>query len=401
MMTSSFQVAMILRAPVREFTPPNRSPDIRIAIPVLKFGAVPVDPPLILAPMAGITDHAYRLMLRSIGGVGLVTMEFISSEAISRGNARQLRKMVFSDEERPISIQIYGSDPDRMAAAADIVEELGPDVCDINMGCPANKVLKGCAGAALMGDPNLAEAIVRKVKSRLSIPLTVKFRLGLDDSRKNFLELGRICEGEGAAAVAMHGRTARQMYTGRADWDRIGELKAALTIPVVGNGDIETAEDAVAMFEKTGCDAVMCGRATMKNPWIFRQTQDLLSGRHPRAPTLEERRDLMLEHFSGIEREAFDPREALHKLRTMTGWYTHGLPNGRALRVRIFGLATPADFRAAVEEFFAGLSVARETPAPEPVPVAVGRGVRFANSGREILATGAAHRFLREADRQP
>jgi tRNA-dihydrouridine synthase B len=323
---------------------------------MLKLGPVQIRPPLILAPMAGITDHAYRLMLRSIGGVGLVTMEFISSEAVSRGNARQLRKMTFSEEERPISIQIYGSDPERMAAAADIVEELAPDVCDINMGCPANKVLKGCAGAALMGDPELARAIVRKVRSRLSIPLTVKFRLGLDDSRKNFLELGRICEGEGAAAVAMHGRTARQMYTGRADWDRIAELKAALSIPVVGNGDIETAADAVAMFERTGCDAVMCGRATMKNPWIFRQIADLLSGRPAREATLEERRDLMLGHFGEIERLASEPREALHKLRTMTGWYTRGLPNGRALRVRISELSTPADFRAAVEGFFENLS---------------------------------------------
>src|SRR5947208_4826518 len=165
---------------------------------MLRIGTLRVDPPLVLAPMAGITDHLYRLMLRRIGGVGLVTMEFISSEAITRGNARQLRKMVFSEEERPLSIQIYGSDPERMAAAADIVAELGPDVCDINMGCPANKVLKGCAGAALMGDPELARAIVRKVRSRLSIPLTVKFRLGVDDARKNFLEIGRICEGAGA-----------------------------------------------------------------------------------------------------------------------------------------------------------------------------------------------------------
>ena len=323
---------------------------------MLRFGAVPVDPPLILAPMAGITDHAYRLMLRSIGGVGLVTMEFISSEAISRGNARQMRKMLFSEEERPLSIQIYGSDPERMAAAADVVEELGPDVCDINMGCPANKVLKGCAGAALMGDPELAKAIVRKVRSRLSIPLTVKFRLGLDDSRRNFLELGRICEGEGAAAVAMHGRTARQMYTGRADWDKIAELKAALSIPVVGNGDIETAQDALDMFSKTRCDAVMCGRATMKNPWIFRQIADLLAGRPPREATVSERRDLMLSHFGQIERLAFDTREALHKLRTMTGWYTHGLPNGRALRTRISELQTPEDFRSAVHEFFADLT---------------------------------------------
>ena len=340
---------------------------------MLKIGPVPVAPPLILAPMAGITDHAYRLMLRRIGGVGLVTMEFISSKAISRGNARQMRKMLFSEEERPLSIQIYGSDPERMAAAADIVEELAPDVCDINMGCPANKVLKGCAGAALMGDPELARRIVQTVRRRLSIPLTVKFRLGLDDSRKNFLELGRICEAEGAAAVAMHGRTARQMYTGRADWDRIAELKAALSIPVVGNGDIETAEDAVAMLARTGCDAVMCGRATMKNPWIFRQIADLLAGRQPREATLSERRDLMLGHFGEIERLAFDPREALHKLRTMTGWYTHGLPNGRGLRVRISQLQTPEDFRSAIEEFFDelgdrgdGLPAAREGTGNAP-----------------------------------
>ncbi|HYB53953.1 MAG TPA: tRNA dihydrouridine synthase DusB [Thermoanaerobaculia bacterium] len=321
---------------------------------MLRFGPVPVDPPLILAPMAGITDHVYRLMLRQIGGVGLVTMEFISSEAITRGNARQLRKLWFSEEERPLSIQIYGSDPERMAAAAEIVEELRPDVCDINMGCPANKVLKGCAGAALMGDLDLARAIIREVRRRLTIPLTVKFRLGLDEGRKNFLELGRICEGEGASAVALHGRTARQMYTGRADWVRIAELKRALSIPVVGNGDVETAEDAIAMFRETGCDAVMCGRATMKNPWIFRQIADRLQGRSVREPALSERRDLMRSHFDAIERTAFDPREALHKLRTMTGWYTHGLPNGRALRVRISQLRIPADFHEAIEEFFAG-----------------------------------------------
>ncbi len=149
--------------------------------------------------------------------------------------------MVFSDEERPLSIQIYGSDPERMAAAADIVEELGPDVCDINMGCPANKVLKGCAGAALMGDLPLARRIVRAVRERLSIPLTVKFRLGLDERRVNFLDLAAMCEDEGVAAVAMHARTARQMYTGRADYSRIAELKGRVSIPVIGNGDVDDA----------------------------------------------------------------------------------------------------------------------------------------------------------------
>ena len=319
---------------------------------MLSLGPLSVNPPLVLAPMAGITDHLYRLMLRRIGGVGVVTMEFISSEAITRGNARQLAKMFFSEEERPLSIQIYGSDPERMARAAEIVEELGPDACDINMGCPANKVLKGCAGAALMGDLPLARRIVREVKRRLSIPLTVKFRLGIDDSRRNYLDLGRMCEDEGAAAVAMHARTARQMYTGRADRREIAQLKRALTIPVIGNGDVETAEDVLSMFRETGCDGVMIGRATMKNPWIFRQAADLLEGRTPSEATAEERRDLMLWHFGRIEETARDSREALHKLRTMTGWYTHGLPDGRALRVRISELATPEEFREAVVEFF-------------------------------------------------
>jgi tRNA-dihydrouridine synthase B len=145
------------------------------------------------------------------------------------------------------------------------------------------------------------------------------------------------------------------MYTGRADWSQIAELKRHVSIPVVGNGDVETPQNAVAMLRETGCDAVMIGRATMKNPWVFRQTADLLAGRQPREASLVERRDLMLGHFHAIEEAAYDPKEALHKLRTMTGWYTHGLPNGRALRVRISGLSTPADFRAAVEEFFSGL----------------------------------------------
>jgi tRNA-dihydrouridine synthase B len=325
---------------------------------MLQLGPVRIDPPLVLAPMAGITDHAYRLMLRRIGGVGLVTMEFISSEAITRGNARQLRKLVFSEEERPLSIQIYGSDPDRMAAAADIVQELSPDVCDINMGCPANKVLKGCAGAALMGDLPLARRIVRAVKARISIPLTVKFRLGLDDRRVNFLDLGAMCEDEGVAAVAMHARTARQMYTGRADYSRIADLKRRVTIPVIGNGDVAAPEDALRLLDETGCDGVMIGRATMKNPWIFRQIEDRMAGRSVREATLAERRDLMLAHFMAIEQTAHDPKEALHKLRTMTGWYTNGLPHGRALRIRISELATPADFRAAVHDFFQGAELA-------------------------------------------
>ena len=359
---------------------------------MLRLGNHRIDPPLVLAPMAGITDHVYRLMLRRIGGVGLVTMEFISSEAITRGNARQLRKLVFSEEERPLSIQIYGSDPVRMAAAADIVEQLGPDVCDINMGCPANKVLKGCAGAALMGDLPLAREIVRSVKARLSMPLTVKFRLGLDERRVNFLDLGRMCQDEGVAAVAMHARTARQMYTGRADYGRIAELKAALSIPVVGNGDVLTPADALALFAQTGCDAVMVGRATMKNPWIFRQIADAMAGRPERSSTLEERRDLMLVHFAAIEEAAAEPKEALHKLRTMTGWYTSGLPHGKELRVRISELATPADFREAVVEFFATLAGREELQ--EAAQTCSGPLARTVEMGGEVVGGSSTFEVL-------
>jgi tRNA-dihydrouridine synthase B len=318
---------------------------------MLRYGSVKIDPPLVLAPMAGITDRHFRLVLRRIGGVGLVTMEFISSEALTRGNPHTRRLMQYAEEERPISIQIYGSDPDRMGEAARVVEAIGAEVCDINMGCPANKVLKGCAGCSLMGDLDLARRIIARVRRAISIPLTVKFRAGLREVTQNYLELGRICESEGVDAVALHPRTAKQMFSGRADWSRIARLKEALAVPVVGNGDVNTAEDAVRMLRETGCDGVMIGRSSMKNPWIYRQTADLLAGRGPVEPTLEDRREVILTHYRMVlDRE--EPKFALHKLRTFTGWYTHGLPGGRHLRTRIGTLETPAAFLDAVETFF-------------------------------------------------
>jgi len=309
------------------------------------------NPPLLLAPMAGVTDRDFRLLVRRIGGVGVVTMEFISSRALVGGHRGARELMHFSEEERPLSIQIYGSDVDTMAEAAEMVEELGADICDINMGCPANKVLKGCAGAALMGDPALAEKMVSTVKKRLSIPLTVKFRLGLDDKRRNYLELGRICEGAGASAVAMHGRTAKQMFSGQADWSSIARLKEVVGIPVIGNGDVKEPEDALRMMAETGCDGVMIARAATKNPWIFRQAESLMTGGEVEMPTIVDRRDLILDHFrrvAGREESKF----ALHKLRKFTGWYTHGLPNGRKLRHNINALPDVPSFLSAVEAFF-------------------------------------------------
>jgi len=319
---------------------------------MLSYGNIGVDTPLVLAPMAGITDRQFRLILRRIGGVGLVTMEFISSEALARNNKRARLLMRYEEEERPISIQIYGKDPVRMAEAARIVEEIGADICDINMGCPANKILQGCSGCALMGDLDLARDIVREVRRAITIPLSVKFRLGLADDRRNFTELGRICQGEGVDVVAMHARTAKQMFKGQADWSEISRLKEALDIPVVGNGDVVEAADAVRMFKETGCDGVMIGRASMKNPWIYRQAADLLAGRAPYEPMVADRHDLIRTHFDMVTTQE-DPVFAMHKLRTFTGWYTHGLADGKRLRARISEPTTPQEFLDVVENFFA------------------------------------------------
>jgi nifR3 family TIM-barrel protein len=322
---------------------------------MLRYGALELGPPLVLAPMAGITDRQFRLVVRRLGGVGLVTMEFLSSEALVRRNPRTLRMAHYADEERPLSIQIYGSEPSRMAEAAKIVEAMGADVCDINMGCPANKVLRGCAGCSLMGDLGRAREIIRAVRGAIRIPLTVKFRLGLRDDSRNFLELGRICQHEGVDAVALHGRTAKQMFGGRSDWTQIARLKEAVRIPVIGNGDVASAEDAVRMLRDTGCDGVMIGRASMKNPWIFQQTAARLAGTPSAEPSLQDRRRVILDHFGMLREQESDSRFVLHKMRTFTGWYTHGIPAGRLLRSRINELETPDAFLEAVEGFFANV----------------------------------------------
>jgi tRNA-dihydrouridine synthase B len=318
---------------------------------MLRIGNVLVDPPLVLAPMAGITDQYFRRILKRIGGVGLVSMEFISSEALTRGSLRTRSMMHFHEEERPLAIQIYGSDAARMAEAAALVESLGADIVDINMGCPANKILKGCAGAALMGDLGAAGKIIRTCRDRVRIPLTVKFRLGLDDARCNYLDLGRICEDSGADGVALHARTARQMFTGKADWMKIRKLKEALAIPVCGNGDILTPDDALSMRRETHCDGVMIGRGAMQNPWIFLQAAARIRGEEAPPVTVEDRRRMILGHFR-LLRDAEEEKFALHKIRTFTGWYTRGLPNGRHLRQKISSLATVDAFIAEVEAFF-------------------------------------------------
>ncbi len=318
---------------------------------MLTLGAISVDPPLLLAPMAGVTDRDFRLIVRRIGGVGMVSMEFISSRELMRGVPRVRDLMHFCDEERPIAIQIYGADAATMADAARVVEERGADVCDINMGCPANKILKGCAGAALMRDLGDAEEIIVRVRRAIRIPMTVKFRLGTCDSQRNFLELGRICEGSGVDAVTLHPRTARQKFQGEARWRHIAELKRALTIPVIGNGDVRGPEDAARMLRETGCDGVMVGRGATRNPWIFLQIAAHLSAGEIPRPTWQMRRRLILDHFhTVIGREP--ATKALYKLRTFTGLYSHGLPGGQRLRRQIQSLPDPESFIEAIEVFF-------------------------------------------------
>lgn len=314
--------------------------------------------PLVLAPMAGITDHHFRLLVRRLGGVGLVTMEFLSADGVVKGMEQFTRKMRFVPEERPLSVQIYGRDAGSMAECAAVVNELGVDACDINMGCPANKILKGCAGAALMGDLAKAKEIIRACRSALSIPLTVKFRLGLGrrDDDLNYLELGRICEDLGVDAVALHGRSAKQRYTGRADWGPIRQLSETLSIPVIGNGDVMEPGDAGRMLSETGCAGVMIGRGVMHDPWIFRRSWQSLRGEDAPAPSLEERYAIIRTHFAWIVRD--EPETlALHKLRTFLGRYTHGLPGGRELRRRIHALRSCEDFLEALDGHFEGLGL--------------------------------------------
>lgn len=334
------------------------------------LGRTVVSPPLLLAPMAGITDRDFRLLIRRLGGCGLVSMEFISAEGLLRGNPSTLRLLHFVEEERPIAIQIYGSDPARMAEAARLVEGMGANVCDINMGCPANKVLKGCAGAALTGDLPLARAIVRAVRAAITMPLTVKFRLGIHDAALTYLELGRIAEGEGASGVTLHARTARQQFSGVADWAHIARLRDALSIPVIGNGDVKCAEDALAMQRATGCDGVMIGRAALTNPWIFREAAAALAGRQLPPASLEERWQLIVDHFRELLARA-DERTALHKLKSFAGWYSHGLPDGRCLRRRLNDLASASELMTAVNEFFAAHLAHPAPHAQQSTPASV------------------------------
>jgi tRNA-dihydrouridine synthase B len=313
------------------------------------IGGVLIDPPLALAPMAEVTDTYYRSLIKELGGAGLVVSEFISAEGLTRANARSHQMLAFNENERPVAIQIYGGDPDRMDDAAAIVEEQGVDIVDVNMGCPVRKIVNNGAGSALLKDFDRAARVVEKIKQRVKIPVTVKVRKGWesDDVLPLLLRFQEI----GVAAIAIHGRTRNEAYTGASDWSYIADVKAALKIPIWGNGDVKVAADAVRMFETTGVDGVMIGRAALHNPFIFRDIMmraGLALGHGAGTKTnaneeVDRRIDAMQRYLSKIDDAPQPDRWKLHKVRTVIGWFSHGIAHGKDLRSGLADLASVAE----------------------------------------------------------
>ncbi|NLY91938.1 MAG: tRNA dihydrouridine synthase DusB [Firmicutes bacterium] len=297
----------------------------------MRIGDINLENPVVLAPMAGVTDLPFRLLIKE-QGCGLVCGEMVSAQALVYGNRNTLKLLATDPRERPVSIQLFGSDPETMARAAGILATYPVDIIDLNMGCPVPKVVKNGEGAALMRDPKRAARIVRAVTAAVELPVTVKMRRGWAEGEENATELAILCAEAGAAAVAVHGRFREQFYSGKADWEVIRRVKAAVPIPVIGNGDLFSAADALRMREETGCDGVMLGRGVLGNPWLVRETVAALAGAPlPPPPTVKERFALIRRHladqivFCGEER-------GIKEMRKHLTWYLKGFPGAARAR---------------------------------------------------------------------
>ncbi|MFW6202511.1 MAG: tRNA dihydrouridine synthase DusB [Gemmatimonadota bacterium] len=308
--------------------------------------------PLYLAPQAGVSESPFRRLCRRFGA-DVVLSEFVSAEGIRRGSERSKRSLRFDAAERPIGIQIFGSDPRGMAEAAARVEgEYDPDFIDINFGCPVKKVVKRNGGSGCLRDPALVERIVNAVDRATSLPTTVKLRSGFDEATRDPVGLASRCRDAGARVVTLHPRTREEMYSGRARWDEIGALVEALDIPVVGNGDVHTGEDARRMREQTGCAGIMIARGSHGSPWIFAQARAALEGRPiPPTPEVDERFRIVLEHARNAVAFGRSEEHAMLEFRKHLGWYTKGLPDGRVLRQRLFQVTRVEEAQRILEDY--------------------------------------------------
>lgn len=300
----------------------------------LKIGSVTLPNNLILAPMAGVTDLPFRLLCKE-QGAGLLCMEMVSAKAIMYKNRNTESLLEIDPRENPVSLQLFGSDPEIIAKIAHQIEERPFDILDLNMGCPVPKIVNNGEGSALMKNPKLAGEIIRETVKAIDKPVTVKIRKGFDDEHINAVEMAKIAEDAGAAAVAVHGRTREQFYSGKADWDIIRQVKEAVSMPVIGNGDLLTAEDVIAMEEQTGCDGFMIARGAQGNPWIFRQILHYFeTGEHLAKPSLEEVTQMILRH-ARMMLEFKGEYIGIREIRKHAAWYTAGYPNSARLRVAI------------------------------------------------------------------
>lgn len=317
----------------------------------LTIGNVELDNPVILAPMAGVTDLPFRLLCKE-QGAGLLCMEMVSAKAIYYNNKNTEALMEIRPEECPVSLQLFGSDADIMAEMAKRIEERPFAILDINMGCPVPKVVNNGEGSALMKNPKLVEEIVSKVSRAIKKPVTIKIRRGFDDAHLNAVEIAKIAESAGASAVAVHGRTREQYYSGKADWECIRAVKEAVKIPVIGNGDITDAAAAKAMFEQTGCDGVMIGRGCQGNPWIFREVVEYLqTGEIPDRPTMAEVRKVVERH-AALQLEIKGEYTGVREMRKHLAWYTTGYPNSAKFRQMVNCMETMDDLLASLDLIF-------------------------------------------------
>ena len=314
----------------------------------LKIGTVELENNVILGPMAGVTDLPFRLLCRE-QGAGLVCMEMVSAKAVFYGNRNTKERLQVNPGERPVSLQLLGSEPEVLTDIAARLEEGPYDLFDLNMGCPVPKVVKNGEGSALMKDPKLVERILSSMVRALKKPVTVKIRKGFNDESVNAVEIARIAEGCGAAAVAVHGRTREQYYSGKADWEIIRQVKEAVSIPVIGNGDVDSPEAAKRMLAETGCDGVMVARGAKGNPWIFKRiTEYLETGRIPPKPSREEVKAMMLRHGEMMV-EFKGEAAAMREMRKHVAWYTAGWPHSAALRNDINAVETMEALRELIE----------------------------------------------------